>query len=305
MNTAQRMGYSGEDRLLIVNADDFGLCRSANDGVLQLLEAQAISSATIMMPCPWSADAIASLKRRAPQADVGVHWTLTSEWTPYRWGPLSRAKPTDSLAEGAGWFPAANADVERRADPEQVRAELIAQTEAALASGLALTHADNHMGSLYGFHTGRDFLHVAFDVCATYGLPFRLPRQLRETGGRTIPKELHRRAKLRARQAEDRGIVLPDYVTGPEFRLSPGQTYDDMKAESIALLRDLQPGVTEWIAHPALDTEELRSFHGAADKRGMELSFWRDPEVRTTLDDLGVRLIGWRELRAYQASLSL
>ncbi len=305
MNTAQRLGYSGEDRLLIVNADDFGLCRSVNEGVLRLLEARAIGSATIMMTCPWSAEAAASLKSRAPRADVGVHWTLTSEWPAYRWGPICRTKPTDTLTDGAGWFPATVADVERKADPDQVRQELIAQTEAALASGLTPTHADSHMGSLYGFHSGRDFLQAAFDVCAMYGLPFRLPRQLRDTPVRQVPKELHRRAKLRARQAEDRGIVLPDYVTGPEYRLAPGQAYEQMKAEGIALLMDLQPGVTEWIAHPALDTEELRSFHGAADKRGMELEFWRDEDVRATLDGMNVRLIGWRELQAYQASLSI
>ncbi|MFC5531951.1 polysaccharide deacetylase family protein [Cohnella yongneupensis] len=305
MNTAVQMGYSSQDRLLIVNADDYGLCRSTNEGIIQLLSENAVGSATIMMTCPWSSDAAASILQQAPTADVGVHWTLTSEWKAYRWGPLSRKHPTDTLTGQDGWFPATIADIEKGADPEQVRAELIAQTEAALAAGLVLTHADNHMGSLYGFNTGHDFLQVAFDVCAMYGLPFRLPRLLYSAGGRKIPWELQQRAKLRTRQAEDRGIVLPDYVTGPEFRLEPGETYGKMKASGIAMLRGLLPGVTEWISHPSTVTEELRSFHGAPDKRGMELMFWRDPEVRQALDEENIVMIGWRDLQRLQASLSI
>jgi predicted glycoside hydrolase/deacetylase ChbG (UPF0249 family) len=305
MNTAEQMGYASHERLLIVNADDYGLCRSTNDGVLQLLSENAISSATIMMTCPWSADAAASILKKAPSSDLGVHWTLTSEWKGYRWGPIGRVYPSNSLAGRDGWFPATIAEFEKSAESCQVKAELIAQTEAALAAGLRLTHADNHMGSLYGFSTGVDFLPVVFDVCAEYGLPFRLPRKLNAAEGKTFPKELQQRAILRARQAVDRGIVLPDYVIGPEFRLTPGETYEDMNAEGILLLRGLLPGVTEWISHPSLVTEELRSFHGAPDKRGMEMAFWRDPEVHLVLAEENIRVISWRELQQLQLSLSI
>jgi predicted glycoside hydrolase/deacetylase ChbG (UPF0249 family) len=89
MNTAQRMGYGKEERLLIVNADDFGLCRSVNESVVSLLTANEISSATIMMTCSWSADAVLCLRKTVPDADIGVHRTLTSEWPNYRWGSRS------------------------------------------------------------------------------------------------------------------------------------------------------------------------------------------------------------------------
>ncbi|WP_027084749.1 polysaccharide deacetylase family protein [Cohnella panacarvi] len=304
MNTATQLGYGSGDRLLIVNADDFGLCKSTNDGILLLLEENAISSTTIMMTCPWSEDAAASYALRTPSGDIGVHWTLTSEWNGYRWGPLCRTQPANTLSGRNGWFPATVGEFEKAAAPEQVRAELIAQTEAALAMGLPITHADNHMGSLYGIHTGQDLLPVVFDVCAMYGLPFRLPRQLQPALGRKIPKELERRARQRVRQAEDNGIVLPDYLTGLEFHRNSDETYDTMKAAGIEMLRGLLPGVTEWISHPSHVTEELRSFHGEPDKRGMELAFWRDPDVRAVLDEEKILLIGWNELKRLQSSLS-
>jgi len=304
MNTAQRLGYGKDDRLLIVNADDLGLCRSVNETVVGLLEEGAVGSATIMMNCPWSADAASRVLKRLPGADVGVHWTLTSEWPGYKWGPLCRTAPATTLATRAGWFPETAAEVERNADPEQIRAELIAQVEAALSSGLVPTHADSHMGSLYGIHSGKDLVPVAFDVCARYGLPFRLPRKLLPVGGRAVPAELAERAKARARQADDRGIVLPDYLIGPEFRLEAGHGYEEAKREGFGLLRSLLPGVTEWIAHPSAATPELRAFHGHPDKREMEAAFWRDEDVRSLLATERIRTIGWRELQLLQKSLT-
>jgi predicted glycoside hydrolase/deacetylase ChbG (UPF0249 family) len=304
VNTAQRMGYGKEERLLIVNADDFGLCRSVNEGVAQLLSDNRISSTTIMMNSSWSADAVSLIQEVVPETDIGVHWTLTSEWPKYRWGSICRNRSTSTLTDKDGWFPGSVAEIEMHADPEEVRYELIAQTEAALKVGLVLTHADNHLGSLYGFHSGKDLLPIAFDVCARFGLPFRLPRRLLPVGGRTISTELLERAKIRVRQADDRGIVLPDYVIGPEYGLNAGETYEDVKAEGISLIRNLLPGITEWISHPSKLTDELRSFHGHCEKRELELIFWMDADVKKVLAEEQIRLIGWKPLQMLQASLS-
>ncbi|MCD9020943.1 polysaccharide deacetylase family protein [Cohnella silvisoli] len=305
MNTAQRLGYGKEERLLIVNADDFGLCRSVNESIARLLSDNAICSTTIMMTCSWSADAVTFIKETLPDADIGVHWTLTSEWPEYKWGPLCRSRSLLSLTYADGWFPETTAEVERRADPEEVRYELLAQTEAALKAGLALTHADSHMGSLYGFHSGKDLLPIAFDICTRFGLPIRLPRRLMPVGGRMIPTELQERAKIRVRQADDRGIILPDYVIGPDYQLNFGDTYESVKAEGIDLIRNLLPGVTEWISHPSRLTDELRSFHGEPEKRGMEQRFWNDKDVMAALTEEQVRFIGWKDLQRLQSSLSV
>lgn len=304
VNTVQRLGYGKEERLLIVNADDFGLCRSVNESIARLLSDKAISSTTIMMTCSWSAHAVNFINETLPDADIGVHWTLTSEWPGYKWGPLCRSRSTLSLTRSDGWFPETAAEVEKRANPDEVQYELIAQTEAAIKAGLKITHADSHMGSLYGFYYGKDLLPIAFDLCARYGLPFRLPRRLMPIGGRTIPTELLERAKIRVRQADDRGIILPDYVIGPDYQLNAGETYDSVKAEGIHLIRHLLPGVTEWISHPSRLTDELRSFHGEAEKRGMEQRFWKDEDVRAVIAEEQIRFIGWKELQRLQASLS-
>jgi predicted glycoside hydrolase/deacetylase ChbG (UPF0249 family) len=193
---------------------------------------------------------------------------------------------------------------ERQADPEQVRHELIAQIEMALQLGVDLSHADNHMGSLYGLATGRHFLDVVFDICAKYGLPFRLPRTLLLENGQVAPQELAEQALHLADQANAKGVIVLDYLLGLPFRSEPGETFDTFKAQMIALLQNLHPGISEIIIHPSLVTDELCAFHEAPLKRGMEMDLFRDPDVQEALRLEGIIPVRWRQLRDLQRRLS-
>src|SRR5687767_13457717 len=83
---AERLGYPRDAKLLIVHADDLGMAHSVNAASIRGLESGLINSASIMVPCPWFPE-IAEYARKNPQADLGLHLTLTSEWTDFRWGP--------------------------------------------------------------------------------------------------------------------------------------------------------------------------------------------------------------------------
>lgn len=299
MSLAKALGYGEGEKLLLINADDFGLCHSVNSGIQQLLLDQTVSSATLMMPCGWAREA-ALWSARHPQIDVGVHFTFTSEWDLYRWGPVNRKGKTDSLVTIENYFPKESKTVEQLADPDQVKEELIAQIEMALAMGMKPSHADNHMGSMYGLATGRHFLPIVLDVCASYGLPFRLPRYLLQENGQIAPPELAEQAKQLAQLADSKGVVILDYLVGLPFHLQDGEDFHSLKADMRMLLKSLHPGVTELIIHPSLVTDELQSFHGQPLKRGMELELFRDPDIQKTLQDEGIRMIRWRELQKVQ-----
>ncbi len=299
MSLAKQLGYGEHDRLLLINADDFGLCHSTNAGIQQLLLDGAVSSATLMLPCGWASEAAAWAKDQ-PELDVGVHFTLTSEWERYRWGPVNRTSSTSSLVTPEGYFPKDSRTLELQAEPEQVKAELIAQIEMALAHGMAPSHADNHMGSLYGLATGRHFLQIVLEVCAAYGLPFRLPRYLLQENGQMAPPELAEQAKQLGALADAMGVVILDYLVGMPFRLQDGESYDHVRSNMQQLLKGLKPGVTELIIHPSLVTDELRSFHEQPELRGMELELLRDAEIRKTLEEEGIQMIRWRELQKLQ-----
>lgn len=299
MSLAKALGYEENDRLLIVNGDDYGLCHSVNQAVQQLLKEEVISSATLMLPCGWSRDA-ALWSARNPQYDVGVHFTFTSEWDAYSWGPVSYSGDVTSLVTKEGYFYKDSRSFEENADAAQVTLELISQVERALQLGMLPTHADNHMGSLYGRETNRHFMPEVLDVCATYGLPFRLPRYVNRQLGAVAPPEMEEQAKRIAALADAKGVVILDYLVSLPFQLLEGETLDSFKGDISELLKSLKPGVTELIIHPSLVTDELKAFHQEPMKRGLEFEVFRDEEIQRVMKEEGIKLIRWRELQKLQ-----
>lgn len=303
-STAEQLGYGPNERLLIINADDYGLCHTVNTSIQQLLEERTVSSATLMLPCAWAREA-AQWSAARTHLDVGVHLTFTSEWDAMKWGPVYRGGATRTLTTAEGYFHKDAKTFERRSDASEVKAEIAAQIEMALTLGMNVTHVDNHMGSLYGLQTGRNYLGEVFEACARYGLPFRLPRYLQLESGAPAPPELAGQALKLAELAGQKGVVVLDYLVGLPFRSAPHETYDDFKAAMIALIKGLRPGVTELIIHPSRVTDELIAFHGAPDRRGMEMAIFRDKDVMETLVQEGIARIGWRELRQHQRKRTL
>src|SRR4051794_5623817 len=84
---AERLGYPADAKLLIVHADDLGVAHSVNDASMKSFASGLVNSGSIMMPCSWVPE-IAAYARANPEADLGLHLTLTSEWKNYRWGPV-------------------------------------------------------------------------------------------------------------------------------------------------------------------------------------------------------------------------
>ena len=89
-------------KYLIINADDFGLCHSANEACMELFESGNLLSSTIMAPCPGADEAIEFAKKH-PQYAIGVHLTHTNEWKDrFPWGPLTDGKSIRT-PEGRMW----------------------------------------------------------------------------------------------------------------------------------------------------------------------------------------------------------
>ena len=145
---AERLGYPRDAKLLIVHADDLGVAHSVNTATMKALETGLVNSGSIMVPCPWLPE-IAAYARANPQADLGLHLTLTSEWTSFRWGPVSPKDRVASLLDKDGYFYLTESEAAANADPKQVELEITAQIERARALGIQPTHLDSHMGTLY------------------------------------------------------------------------------------------------------------------------------------------------------------
>ena len=70
LTLAERLGYKATDKLLIINGDDTGMCHAANDATIDSLERGLMTSATILVPCPWFTE-IARYAKANPKMDFG------------------------------------------------------------------------------------------------------------------------------------------------------------------------------------------------------------------------------------------
>src|SRR5579872_1048426 len=168
----EKLGYPANARLLIVHADDFGMTHSVNRAISEALENGWVTSSSILVPCPWLPE-VARWARSHPQADLGIHLALNSEWTDFRWGPVSPKDKVGSLLDAQGYLPLLETQVAQQAKPAEVESELHQQVDRARSLGIPLSHLDTHMGALLGTPA----LIAAYrKVAQDYSLPIPLKR---------------------------------------------------------------------------------------------------------------------------------
>ena len=170
-SVAERLGYDQDSRLLILHADDIGLAHSVNDATIKAFEESGISSASIMVPCPWFPE-IAEYAKTHPQYDFGLHLTLTAEWEDYKWSGAAPSTSIPSLLDEKGFMYASVEEVVKNAKPEEVEIEIRAQIDRALDFGVPVTHLDSHMGTLFASPA---FFEIYVRLGAEYGIPVFVP----------------------------------------------------------------------------------------------------------------------------------
>lgn len=289
-SNVERLGYPPGTKLLMVHADDLGMAHSQDAASFAALESGSASSASVIVPAPWTAE-VAAWRRQHRDADLGVHLALTAEWQTVRWPALQSQKEAPSLYDEQGFLPALVAPVARRADAREVERELRAQIARAKALGLDPTHVDMHMNA----------------VMATPEIFAAYLRVARENG---LPAEIHAdelrpdpNAPDAARRARMAALVRPGEVLVDRYVVAEG----GLKAEEwtafyTKLITGLAPGtITVLYVHLAYDDAEMRAAtlgheaYGAA-WRQRDVDFFMSPATKQLLAEHGVRLTTWREL---------
>jgi predicted glycoside hydrolase/deacetylase ChbG (UPF0249 family) len=269
---AQRLGHPADARLVIVSCDDLGSCHAANTGCYAALRDGLATSAGLMLPAPWAREAASRYRGE----DVGVHLTLNAEWDLYRWGPVTQAP---SLLDGDGGFPRTVQEVWDHADLDETRRELRTQIERAILWGFDVSHLDAHLSVL---PLRPEFFDVYLELALDFGLPVRLPNVEVE---RTVGFPFRRLAR-------DEGVLSPDRVE---------TVRGDSRLGFERALHALEPGVTEIVLHPAIDTPELRALAPDWSQRVDDLhALVHADDLRRLLERAGVTCIGYRQLRDLQ-----
>jgi chitin disaccharide deacetylase len=276
----ERLGYPADAKLLIVHADDLGMAHSINAASTKALETGLVSSASIMVPCPWFTE-IAAYARKNAGADLGLHLTLTSEWAFYRWGPVLSKERVPSLLNKDGYLYPLENEAAAAMDVREAEAEVRAQIERARAFGITPTHLDSHMGTLY---QSEPLFKMFLRVARENRLPIRISRD-------RFPQSPFINAAL----APD------DIVLDRIMEIGPDVKPDGWAAFYTEAVKSLRPGVTELVVHLAYDDEEMRA--AAIDHpdwgsawRQRDYDFFTSAAFKSLLAEHNVKLITWREV---------
>jgi predicted glycoside hydrolase/deacetylase ChbG (UPF0249 family) len=276
---AERLGYPAGSKLLIIHADDLAVAHSVNSASFDALEKNAVTSASIMVPCPWLTE-VADYAKAHPDADLGLHLTLTSEWKTYRWGPVAPSDKVPSLLGPDGTLWSDTSSVAQHSKSDETEREIRAQIERAMALGIHPTHLDTHMGSVLA---SPEIFAVYVKLAHEFHLPFLAVR---------IPGAERLVASL-----SEKDIILDSLVMA-----SPTVRADQWQEFYLKAVKDLKPGLTEMIVHPGHDDAELQAItvdhpdYGSA-WRQRDYNVVTSPEFKKALQDNHVILVKWRDLQ--------
>ena len=270
---AERLGYPANSRLLIIHADDFGMSHSVNRAIIEALENHWVTSASILVPCPWFPE-VANWAKANPDADLGIHLALNSEWTTLRWGPVSPQPRNSSLLDPDGYLPLTTEYVASHAKISDVETETHAQVDKAKAAGIHLTHLDTHMGAIV---TTPDLIQAYLRLGQAYNLPLLLDS--------------------RADAVAAPGTVLLNQL----LQMNPGTPKSQWLDAYKKMLAPLPPGSYQLIVHLAYNDDEMQGAiydhpDWGAQWRQNDFDLVRSPEFQKFLKDQGFILLAWKDL---------
>ena len=255
---------------LIVRGDDIGSSHAANLGCIESYRNGIMRTVEVMVPCPWFPEAV-KLLRENQGLDVGVHLTITSEWTNYKWRPMTCVP---SLVDSLGYFypmiwpnsnfPAGSAIQEHDWKLEDIEKEWRAQIETAKRLIPQVSHLSCHMGCS----------DISPDVKELY---------------QRLAKEYH----LEIHPADFGVKALRGWGEETEF--------SKRLAFFLKALENLTPGNWLFIDHPALLQPEMEpighpGYEDVATDRDMVVRIFTHPEVKKVIQKRGIELIGYQDL---------
>ena len=303
-NIAEKLGYNRDAKLLIIHGDYIAVSHSVNIASYDGYKNNAINSGSAMIPSPWIKE-VAAFHKKNPNYDIGLHLTLTAEWKNYKWDGVSSSNEITSLLNRDFEFYDNTSDVNKNADPEEVRKELQAQIDFSRQIGLNPTHIDTHMGAL--------------------AVNKKLWRVYIEVGHKN--KLVSMVTKTRALNLFDDEFPMPDYIVPVNdiYMLYPGadrtfleESFGEDLASSVIVediykyddwyelysnkIKSLKPGLNVFLLHLGYNNEELKAVtidhpeYGSL-WRQLDYDVFNSKEIKQLLKKEDIKLVTWGEIQ--------
>jgi hopanoid biosynthesis associated protein HpnK len=279
---------------LILNADDFGLTRGVNEGILRAHRDGILTSATLMANAAAFKHAV-ELALATPSLGVGCHLVLVGGHS------VAPAKEIPSLVDSQGRLPTSlgifiarvSSGRIRRADIER---ELRAQIEKTRAAGIAPTHLDTHKHT----HAHPRVLDALGRVAQEFGIHrIRKPiERLRHSwSGRAPAGQRIAASAARTVSLKFRALTRKYGLLSPENFLGLASTGGLGPAALRHLIETLPEGQTEIMLHPGIcDSDLAATGSRLQQQREVEMNALLDPRVRRSVQANSVHLINFSSL---------
>lgn len=302
---AERLGWKSGDRVVILHVDDAGMSYESNQGTIAALTRGMATSCSVMMPCPWVPMFVRFLKAN-PDVDAGLHLTLTSEWTDYRWGPLSGRKQVPGLVDTEGALWASVEQVVAHASADEVENEIEAQIQRAETMGFKPTHLDSHMGTLFATP---GFMERYVKAGISHHIPVMMPAGHATLIRAQMPELEHSIGQIRAigNLLWNNGLpVLDDlHNTTYGWTLPADRSSKSLEAFAVKKYREafdsLKPGLTMLIMHCTESGEHFDKISGSGTTRRKDLLAMLSPELKAYAQSKHIIFTTWREVAARRA----
>ncbi len=284
VSLAERLGYPAGTKLLIIHSDDLAVAHSENMASFKAMSEGSVRSASVMVPCPWLPE-VAAYAKSHPNHDLGLHLTLTSEWLPYKWGPVASQNEVKSLVDSAGYFYDNCAALAMAAKPEEVEKELRAQIEQAKKLGIHPTHLDSHMGCLF---QNPVLFSTYLKLGREYGVPAMISRDFLGELGPSFTSV----------------VTEQDVVVDHIYTAAPEDYTKGMNQYYLNTFKNLEAGVSVLLIHTAANDAEMDGMTTGniacpawcAAWRQVDFDFFTSDLCRKSLADQQIKLITWREV---------
>jgi predicted glycoside hydrolase/deacetylase ChbG (UPF0249 family) len=287
-------------RILITNADDMGYTRGVNQAIAQCFAAGMLRSSTLMANGAAFDDAIA-LARNSEDLDVGVHLVLTEL------PPVSSQGKICGLVDEGGYLPGTVGELmlsllAGRINKEALRQELSSQITKVLDHGVQPSHLDTHKH----VHVVPQILEVVVELARKFSIPwvrnpfdetpfFRLARLVDSKNTAFFCIQQLKARLARVTRASFWGRIRGSSVRAPDHFFGTSLTGIWNEAAMIEFLKELPPGMTEWMIHPGNCDEELRRMDTRLlEQRENEKNLLISQELREQLTKRNIILSSFR-----------
>ena len=280
---AEKLGYNEDDKLLIIHADDLGVSHSENMASILAMKTGPVNSASIMMPCPWVAE-IADFAKANPNADLGLHLTMTNEWKHMNWGPVASKNEVPSLLNDLGFLYSDCLAFGQNAKVEEAEIELRAQIDKALAMGIRPTHLDTHMGCL--IFNSPELFEVYLKLGREYKIPVMVGRLFMQVASPAFKEKI-----------TDQDVIIESILTAgvEDYESGMAQFYENT-------LRGLSSGVNVLLIHLAFNDAEMQAVTIGKEPWGalwrqQDFDFFTSSKSKQIIEEEGIKLVTWREIQ--------